>query len=38
MDKNKTEKNKNNKLNIKLIFDSTKTEEYKGAHSIGCKN
>jgi hypothetical protein len=23
---------------IKVLFDSTKTEEYKGAHSIGCKN
>lgn len=26
------------KLGIEVIFDSTKTEEYKGAHSIGCKN
>lgn len=23
---------------IQKIFDSTITEEYKGAHSIGCRN
>jgi hypothetical protein len=23
---------------LEIVFDSTKTEEFKGAHSIGCKN
>jgi hypothetical protein len=27
-----------NILKGKVLFDSTKTNEYKGAHSIGCKN
>jgi hypothetical protein len=25
-------------LGIELVYDSTKASEYKGAHSIGCKN
>lgn len=28
----------NAKKKMVVIFDSTKNKEYKGAHSIGCKN
>jgi len=31
-------KAKKTNLQVKVLFDSTKTTEYKGAHSIGCKN
>jgi len=36
--KKKSFKNIKNNSKIKILFDSTKTTEYKGAHSIGCKN